>query len=567
MYWGIQVMHALKVKIIPLFLGLFFAVQTLYPIQTQAFSSYGAGTSGNPYRIANCSQLQEINDDLDAHYVLVSNINCNGFSFVHLGEYGGTAFTGTLDGRNHRITNLSPDDYGLFGAIGSGIVKNIKLEGGTVSGSWVGSFAAYAGGAALTNLHSSMTVNSSGSYSGGLVGEISGPTTLSESSFTGTLNTGPSYNGGLVGRISNPTSTLFNSYSTATINAIGPYMGGIVGGFFNGNVSEVYSSSVIDGGNNSYIGGISGATQNIVANSFAAGTFTNVGVNIGGVIGANNGGTYNNNYFDRYLANTANCYGSNAAGACTAVNASNATPNYFKNNTTNGPFSAWDFTDVWQTTTDYPKLKKEALFESPTVPNLGDANGDTMDDSFQAYVGSVNDTDGVFSTVTVPSSSGCTLDTPESTDISTLSSDNGFSPLVNLTGFTLYCPTAGATVPVTVIFDKEYDTNNSVLRYYNPSTQTYSTVTDATFSKSTVGGISKSTVTYNLTDGGEYDQDGTANGAIVDPVTISNPDATAPNTGFGSLSVIPAALAIICGGLIITYETYKYYRRKNQETL
>lgn len=521
-----------RVRVGLILFGALLAIPTFVTsVSANAFTGHGAGTSGSPYRISTCAQLQEINNDLDADYVIVTNINCNAFSFTHLGDYGGTAFTGTLDGRNHRITNLNPDDYGLFGAVGSSIVKNIRLEGGSVTGSWVGSITAYAGGAALTNLHSNMTVNSSGSYSGGLVGEVTGPTTLSESSFTGTLNTGPSYNGGLVGEIANPTSTVFNSYTAATINAVGPYMGGIVGALFNGNVSEVYSNSTMDAGGNSYVGGISGSTQKTVANSFSAGTFANTGVYYGGVVGSNNSGTYSNNYFDRYRANTANCYGINDAGSCTAVNASNATPNYFKNNTTNGPFSTWDFTDVWQVNSGYPTLKKEVNFESPTVPNLGDANGDTTDDSFQPYVGSISDTNGVFSTVTVPSAGGCTMDTPTSTTASTLATDTGFSPVVNLTGFTLYCPTAGATVPVTIIYDKVYDTSKAVLRYYNPTIYVYSTVAGATFGTTTVGGVQKTTVTYNITDGGSYDSDGTANGVIVDPVGISNaPDV--PNTGF-----------------------------------
>ncbi len=525
-----------RVKTGSLFIALLLTLQIFVTsTPASAFTGHGAGTSGSPYRIATCSQLQEINNDLDAYYVLVTNINCNGVSFVHLGEYGGTTFTGTLDGRNHRITNLNPDDYGLFGAIGTGaIVKNITLTGGSLTGSWVGSFTAYAAGAALTNLHSSMTVTSTGSYSGGLVGEITGPTTLSESSFTGTFNTGPSYNGGLVGRVSNPTSTVFNSYTAATINGAGPYMGGIVGALFDGNVSEVYSNSTIDAGGNSYVGGISGQTQKTVANSFSAGTFANTGTYYGGVVGSNNSGTYSNNYYDRYHANTANCYGSNDVGACTAVNTSNATPNYFKNNTTNGPFSTWNFTDVWQVNSGYPTLKKQANFESPTVPNLGDANGDSTDDSFQPYVGSISDTNGVFSTVTVPSVGGCTLDTPESTATSSLATDTGFSPIINLTGFTLYCPTAGATVPVTIIYDKVYDTSKAVLRHYNPTTHVYSTVAGATFGTTTVGGVQKTTVTYNITDGGPYDTDSTANGAIVDPVGISN-TPNVPNTGFAPL--------------------------------
>jgi hypothetical protein len=536
-----------------LFLAVSVSSSLFLSSSTQAFTGHGAGTSGSPYRIASCAQLQEINNDLSAYYVLVSNINCNGFSFTHLGTYGGTTFTGTLDGRNHRITNLNPDDYGLFGAAYGAVIKNIKLEGGSVTGSWVGSFAAYAAGSALTNLHSNMTVNSSGSYSGGLVGEITGPTYISKSSFSGTLNTGPSYNGGLVGRISNPTSTVFDSYSTGTINAVGPYMGGIVGGFFNGSVSKVYSSSAIDGGGNSYIGGVSGATQNSVSDSFSAVSFTNAGANIGGVIGANNSGSYSNNYYDQYLAGTANCYGSNAAGACTAVNASNTTPNYFKNNSTNGPFSAWDFTDVWQVGTSYPTLKKEALFESPAVPNLGDANGDSTDDSFQPYVGSVSDTDGKFSTVTVPSSGGCTLDAPTSTTRSSLVTDSGYTPLMNLTGFTLYCPSAGSSVAVTIIYDKVYDTSNAVLRQYNPSTQTYKTISGANFGTTPIGSTQKTTVTYTLTDGGVYDQDGTANGVIVDPILLANapPAAAAPNTGLAPISAVTAA-SILAGGTILS---------------
>lgn len=546
-----------------------FSISLFASSPSYAFSGHGAGTNGSPYRIANCTQLQEMNNDLAAHYVIVSNINCNGVSFTHLGEYAGTVFTGSLDGRNHRITNLNPDDYGLFGAIGSAIVKNIKLEGGSVSGGWVGSFAAYAAGAALTNLHSNMTVTSTGSYSGGLVGEITGPTTLSESSFSGTLNTGPSYNGGIVGRISNPTSTVFNSYSAATINGVGPYMGGIVGAFFNGNVSEVYSSSTIDITSNSLVGGISGATQSTVANSFSASTLLNGTGNTGAVIGANNGGTYSNNYYDRHLANTTNCYGSNAAGACTAVNASNATPNYFKNNTTNGPFSTWDFTDVWQVNASYPKLKKEANFESPAVPNLGDANGDSTDDSFQPYVGSVSDTNGIYSTVTVPSGSNCTLDTPTSTATSSLTSDTGFSPVVNLTGFTLYCPTPGATVPVTIIYDKVYDTSKSVLRYYNSTTQTYSSVSGATFGTTTVGGVQKTTVTYSLTDGGSYDQDSTVNGIIVDPVTIANSSASttasAPNTGIEKESTLPMVLFLSSMSLFLYAAMRRYAYSKQQQ--
>ena len=42
-----------------------------------AFSGNGAGTETDPYQITNIEQLQEMNDELDAHYILMNDIDAS----------------------------------------------------------------------------------------------------------------------------------------------------------------------------------------------------------------------------------------------------------------------------------------------------------------------------------------------------------------------------------------------------------------------------------------------------------------------------------------------------------
>jgi hypothetical protein len=509
-----------------------------------AFSGYGAGTSIKPYRIASCAQLKEIDNNLGGYYVLVSDINCSGSTFNHLA--GSTAFTGTLDGQNHTIANLTIDDDGLFNTSNGATIKNLSISSGSVSGGYVASFVQDATNTTFTNIHSAMTITNTASYTGGLVGELHGTASISQSSFTGTIN-GTGYVGGLVGALWDAGTSITDSFSSGTLNVGTAYEGGIAGGFFNGTINRVYSSATINLNSNNYIGGLVGDDQGAVNNSFAAVSLVGTNSNDGGVIGINNSGSFSNNFFDRTLASTANCYGTNSTTGCTAVNTSNTTPDYFKNTTTAGPFTtgSWNFNTVWASTaTGYPALRNLSGFIAANVPNSGDANGDGTVDSYQATVASIKDANGVWSTVTIPGSSGCTLDSPTSVDANAIRADGSFGAMVKYDAFTVYCPTAGATVPVTIIYDKLYPTAGAILRYYNPTTQAYSSVAGAVFGTTTIGGITKTTVTYNLTDGGGLDSDGLSNGIIVDPVAMVG--VAAPDTGFGvPASPWPETLALI----------------------
>jgi hypothetical protein len=109
-----------------------------------SFSGSGSGNEEYPYQITNVHQLQEINDDLDAHYILMNDIDASetrewnkkeGWepigSYVH--SFAGISFTGSLDGRDHAINNLCINRptrmyVGLFECICNGaVIKNLSI--------------------------------------------------------------------------------------------------------------------------------------------------------------------------------------------------------------------------------------------------------------------------------------------------------------------------------------------------------------------------------------------------------------------------------------------------------
>ena len=78
---------------------------------SQAFAFTGGdGSAADPYQISTCAELQKMQNDLSAHYVLVNDIECNvypfntGSGFSPIGT-SSTPFTGSLDGRNYKIRN------------------------------------------------------------------------------------------------------------------------------------------------------------------------------------------------------------------------------------------------------------------------------------------------------------------------------------------------------------------------------------------------------------------------------------------------------------------------------
>ena len=99
--------------------------------------------------------------------------------------------------------------------------------------------------------------------------------------------------------------------------------------------------------------------------------------------------------------------------------------------------------------------------------------------------------------------------------------------------------------------------DTSVLKIFkavNPrgSTRNLIDITDrVTFGATIFQGQTRTTITYDVTDGGELDADGTANGVIVDPVAVyERIDATGlAATGFDIRLMLALAGVLLLAGL------------------
>lgn len=98
------------------------------PMGVSAFAA-GSGTAENPYVVTTAAQLQNINSDVSAHYVLGANIHLNQTDFTPIGNADAGAFSGSFDGAGYTIAGLnvfSGKYAGLFGC-NEGTIKNVTL--------------------------------------------------------------------------------------------------------------------------------------------------------------------------------------------------------------------------------------------------------------------------------------------------------------------------------------------------------------------------------------------------------------------------------------------------------
>src|SRR6056297_1323867 len=141
----------------------------------------GDGTADNPYQIATAEHLNNVRNNLDKHFIQTANIDLGGYSsWEPIGTDSSTSFTGSYDGRDYTINNLTINkdisgnnsNVGLFGYVYKPAhLKNIKLNGASVEGGkFLGPLIGYNQGGIICN---SSSVNGQvHGYSdlGGLVG-------------------------------------------------------------------------------------------------------------------------------------------------------------------------------------------------------------------------------------------------------------------------------------------------------------------------------------------------------------------------------------------------------------
>ncbi|WP_026804492.1 two-partner secretion domain-containing protein [Aliarcobacter lanthieri] len=191
------------------------------------------------------ADLQGINGNISANYVLGSDINASatsswnggeGFNPLGFGNY----FERTFDGLGHTISDLyisraSTHFVGLFSYTEKAVIKNIGLENININGKYsVGGLVGYQNSGKIENSYASGTV-SGDSYVGGLVGQTSAGT-ISNSYASGTVSSKSDNVGGLVG---SNYGTISNSYASGTVSG-NSYVGGLVGQNILGTITNSY---------------------------------------------------------------------------------------------------------------------------------------------------------------------------------------------------------------------------------------------------------------------------------------------------------------------------------------
>ncbi|MWV23039.1 hypothetical protein FVE89_13750 [Methylobacterium sp. 2A] len=177
-----------------------------------------------------------------------------------------TAFSGTLEGLGHTVSNLTIDggSNNFVGLIGyaTGTVRDIGLLGGSVKGRGeVGGLVGYNSGGTVAQAYATGAVSGTG-YVGGLVG-YNDQGTIVQAYATGAVSGSEDHVGGLVSV--NDSGKVTQSYATGPV-AGRDFVGGLIGLNDGGTVRQTYATGAVSG--SSYVGGLIGASNGTVAQSY-----------------------------------------------------------------------------------------------------------------------------------------------------------------------------------------------------------------------------------------------------------------------------------------------------------
>jgi parallel beta-helix repeat protein len=293
----------------------------------------------NPFHITTCSQLQDMDENLTAEYVLDNDINCtysstwnSGAGFDPVGTLS-TPFNGNLSGDNHTVFDLtfnrSQNKMGLIGYSDSVVINNIGL------------------------MNVNVTETGSSDETSALLGECNslGSGCYISKSFVNGYISSPGSGVGLILGVGK--AFIDDCYSIGEVNA-GLTAGGIVGDFSGGYINNSYSLADVTVVG-SAAGGLTGDNGGAIYNSFSIGNVTS-GLAEGAI--SSSGGTLSNIYWYNHSGNPDSCYSGGNTG-CTAK----TDINYFKEDVypLDEPFTSWDFFSTWEEkSSDYPVLTWQA---------------------------------------------------------------------------------------------------------------------------------------------------------------------------------------------------------------
>ena len=267
----------------------------------------GSGSEDNPYLIGSAEDFAAITwQNSSGYFKLTDNITVT--------KPCDATFKGTFDGDGHTVTltlNVTSGNAGLFGETGGGaVIKNLTVDADVTS-----------------------TAGSNYAATAGLVGKVSGSTTVENCGVTGTASntstsSSPVYVGGLIGYLTG-NCTVTNSYSQATVSNTNSASSSSTGGFlgktsnyYTLTVKNCYSSGDVTA-NKGYAGGFTGyvycspSYKHIYENCYAAGTVTASAGNGFGF--AYSYATTGYSFTKCYYNNTANSEGCNKTDSAAAA--------------------------------------------------------------------------------------------------------------------------------------------------------------------------------------------------------------------------------------------------------
>lgn len=248
-------------------------------LQTLPYVSPTSATS-----IGSCSSLASaLSTNPDGWYSLSNDIDClSDATLIPFATTTGRYFTGRLDGNGHTIsgigftlgyTGFSHEGLGLFSQSYGAVFTDLNLAGSGIIGTGsnnngVGALAGIAAGhPVIANVHSSVPVETEGSYAGGLVGEAGGAEIRNTSVTADVTSAGET--GGVIGD-SIGYLVMENTYYSGNIIGGYEYVGGLIGDVGGGTFTNVHSSGTITAGHQ-YVGGLVGDFYNYAY----PGSFTN----------------------------------------------------------------------------------------------------------------------------------------------------------------------------------------------------------------------------------------------------------------------------------------------------
>jgi|GEM_PF-5278494 len=264
-------------------------------MQTALFAG-GTGTADDPYRIETIEQLQAIDKERNAHFMLTADIDAtetsewnDGAGFEPIGDVNPGGFSGVLDGNDRTIDGLTiqredEDNVGIFEFMEGATVRNLDLTNVSVSGNTrVGGLVGWSEDTVV--LHTTVEGHVKGHRlaAGGLAGRFE-EGEITDTHMEGQLE-GVGTVGGLLGTFS---GELQDATADVTIEA-DRTVGGLAGDIFGDAVVESASAEgqlQTDRGSGGLVGRNRSST---ISNAAAYVDVMAINEEVGGLVGRNTG--------------------------------------------------------------------------------------------------------------------------------------------------------------------------------------------------------------------------------------------------------------------------------------